>query len=77
MMIEPDIAALAAKRASEEDIEKIRLACVAVEEKIYQGKEFVTEDIDMMSLSASHPAVFVVLTSESTMVQTLSPPIRA
>lgn len=52
MMIEPDIAALAAKRASEEDIEKIRLACVAVEERIYQGKEFVTEDIEFHEVIA-------------------------
>lgn len=51
-MIEPDIAALAAKRASEEDVEKIRQACAAVEEKIYQGKEFVTEDIEFHEVIA-------------------------
>ncbi len=44
-MIEPDIAALAAMRASKEDVKKIRQSCLAVEEKIRQNQDFVTEDI--------------------------------
>ena len=45
IMIEPDIAALAAKRATDEDIHKIKEACEAVEAKITRKKPFTEEDI--------------------------------
>jgi GntR family transcriptional regulator, transcriptional repressor for pyruvate dehydrogenase complex len=45
MMIEPEIAALAAERASDEDIRKIQEACQAVEQKIQNKQPFTEEDI--------------------------------
>lgn len=51
-MLEPDIAALSAKRASQEDIEKIKQACDAVEEKIRRQEEFITEDIEFHEVIA-------------------------
>lgn len=44
-MIEPEIAALAAERATDADIEKILNDCRAVEEKIERGESFEEEDI--------------------------------
>ncbi len=51
-MLEPDIAALAAKRATKKDIEKIKQACKAVEEKIQRQEEFITEDIEFHEIIA-------------------------
>lgn len=59
-MIEPDIAALAAERATEEEIEAICLACHAVEEKIRRKKPFVAEDIafhEMIAKSSRNQVV--------------------
>ncbi|MCU6746314.1 FadR family transcriptional regulator [Faecalicatena acetigenes] len=60
-MIEPEIAALAAKRATESDIEKILAACQAVEVKICSGESFEEEDMDFHKLIAKSSKNQVVL----------------
>ena len=45
IMIEPDMAALAAERATREDLEQLREACLKVEELILQGKDYAQWDI--------------------------------
>ena len=60
-MIEPEIAALAAKRATESDIEKILAACRAVETKISSGESFEEEDMDFHKLIAKSSKNQVVL----------------
>ena len=60
-MIEPEISALAAKRATEEDIEKILAACRAVEVKICSGESFEEEDIAFHRLIAKSSKNQVVL----------------
>ena len=42
IMIEPDMAALAAERATREDLEQLREACLKVEELILQGKDYAS-----------------------------------
>ena len=61
IMIEPEISALAAKRATEEDIEKILAACRAVEVKICSGESFEEEDIAFHRLIAKSSKNQVVL----------------
>ncbi len=45
LFLEPNIASLAAERATEEDIAKIMSCCQAVEQAIYAGTSHRTEDI--------------------------------
>lgn len=60
-MIEPEIAALAAERATDSDIEKILEACQAVEDKIHKGETFEEEDVAFHNLIAKSSKNQVVL----------------
>lgn len=44
-LLEPPIAAMAAKNAGEEDIRTLRLLCSDIEQKIRAGEQYVQEDI--------------------------------
>lgn len=45
MMLEPEIAEMAARRAQEEDIRCLRAACLAAEQKILAGEDYGEEDV--------------------------------
>ena len=60
-LIEPEIAALAAERATDSDIEKILEACQAVEDKIHKGETFEEEDVAFHKLIAKSSKNQVVL----------------
>lgn len=45
MMLEPEIAEMAARHAQEEDIQCLREACLAVEQKILEGEDYGEEDV--------------------------------
>lgn len=63
-MLEPEIAALAAERATEEDIGKILAACQSVEDKIGRGEPFEQEDVrfhEWIAKSSKNKVIFNVI----------------
>lgn len=63
--IEPGIAAMAARNATEEDIERLRRLCERVETKIHDGERYIEDDIAFHTCIAE--------SSKNTVVEQLIP----
>lgn len=65
LLLEPGIAAMAARKATEEDIERLRRLCERVEAKIHDGERYIEDDIAFHTCIAE--------SSKNTVVEQLIP----